>query len=147
MVAVRLLTLEGIMWAAARLLTLEGGMRVAARLLPLEVGMWVAARLVPLEEGMCVIQFTSFSRTVSNHNSFQLNQILYLPSVNIYHLNLPGPLTNWLTYFRFWLRFRRVIQIFRGIILRLSQNPRSLILLGVTKDPSHFLKLLHRPLK
>ena len=135
------------MWAAARLLTLEGGMRVAARLLPLEVGMWVAARLVPLEEGMCVIQFTSFSRTVSNHNSFQLNQILYLPSVNIYHLNLPGPLTNWLTYFRFWLRFRRVVQIFRGIILRLSQYPRSLILQGVTKDPSHFLKLLHRPLK
>ena len=95
----------------------------------------------------CVIQFTSFSRTVSNHNSFQLNQILYLPSVNIYHLNLPGPLTNWLTYFRFWLRFRRVVQIFRGIILRLSQYPRSLILQGVTKDPSHFLKLLHRPLK
>ena len=111
MVAVRLLTLEGIMWAAARLLTLEGGMRVAARLLPLEVGMWVAARLVPLEEGMCVIQFTSFSRTVSNHNSFQLNQILYLPSVNIYHLNLPGPLTNWLTYFRFLLRFRQDIRI------------------------------------
>ena len=26
---------------------------------------------------------------------------------------LPGPLNNGLKYFRFWLRFRRVIQVFR----------------------------------
>ena len=29
--------------------------------------------------------------------------------------NLPGPLTNGLKYFRFWLRIRRVIQIFRNL--------------------------------
>ena len=34
-----------------------------------------------------------------------------------HHSNLPGSLTNGLKYFRFWLRFRRVIRIFRGIIL------------------------------
>ena len=80
---------------------------------------------------------------------------------------LPGPLTNGLNYFRFWLRFRRVIRIFLGIILcRVnlsavsycaesispqyhtagSQYPRSIILRGVYNEPGHFLKLLHRPL-
>ena len=35
-----------------------------------------------------------------------------------HHSNLPGSLTNGLKYFRFWSRFRRVVQNFQGIILR-----------------------------
>ena len=40
----------------------------------------------------------------------QSNEICY--SHFFHHLNLLGPLTNRLKHFRFWLRFRRVIQIF-----------------------------------
>ena len=40
-----------------------------------------------------------------------------------HHSNLPGSLTNGLKYFRFWSRFRRVVQIFQGIILRWGSLP------------------------
>ena len=32
-----------------------------------------------------------------------------------HNLNQPGPLTNGTKYFRFWLSFRRVIQIFMNL--------------------------------
>ena len=70
------------------------------------------------------------------------------------HSNLPGPLTNGLKYFRFWLRLREVIQIFpknlkgydtAGVNLPgISYCRESVLTLGVNR---HILKLLHRPLK
>ena len=59
----------------------------------------------------------------------------------------PVPLTNVLKYFRFWLRFHRIIRVFRDWIsavsysTALSQSPRSIILRGVTL---HILRGVNR---
>ena len=44
-----------------------------------------------------------------------------------HHLNHPGPLTNRLKYFRFWLGFRQIIQISSGYDTAQSQFPQGII--------------------
>ena len=78
--------------------------------------------------------------------------------------NLPGPLGNSLRYLRFWIRFLRVIRVFRDCPLQsdtaLSKSPRSMILrdeksvsvqyhtAGILRGVnSHFFLLLHMLLK
>ena len=70
------------------------------------------------------------------------------------HSNLTGPLTNGFKYFRFWLRFRRIFRFFLNLPA-VSYCAESVSLqyytVGSHSRPrevnSHFLKLLHRPLK
>ena len=50
--------------------------------------------------------FDSYESYIKGNSNEIINYFFSL------HSNLPGPLTNGLTYFRFWLRIREVIQIF-----------------------------------
>ena len=54
----------------------------------------------------------------------------------IHHSNLPGPLSNGVKFFRFWLRFRWVI---RSLVSK-KLTPRSIILRGVKKYVYPILK-------
>ena len=85
----------------------------------------------------------------------------FRPSLFFHHSNQPEPLTNGLKYFRFWFRFRWDTRIFPNLRAA-SYGTKSIIkicgeisaqydtagshpiLRGVN---SHFLNLLHRPLK
>ena len=85
------------------------------------------------------VNLPAVSYTVESHVTFpdpSLKGYSNKITSSLFHSNLPGPLTNGFKYVRFWLRFRRAIQIFLKIsaqyVTELSQSPRSIILRRVS---------------
>ena len=87
--------------------------------------------------------------------SFLRDSTTRFSSCFFHNSRLPEPLSKCLKYFRFWLRFRRVIRFFRDWLSAVSycaepssaqyDNAQSHSILRGVK--SHNFKLFHRPLK
>ena len=69
----------------------------------------------------------------------QSNKIFYLQF--FHHLNLPGPLTNGLKYFRFWLRIRWVINFERKRRKELSVDIRIRVIASNPADQLGSLRI------